>query len=86
MAVPAIVAVPSALVVIESPAGRPVADHLYGGTPQVAATEAWYGVPTMPCGSEDVVMFNAGGLIVSWYDLLAVVLAESFTVTLTLWF
>ena len=47
-----------------SPAGRPVADQVYGLVPPFAANVAEYAEPTMPPDSEVVVM-DSGGVIVS---------------------
>ena len=41
-----------------NPAGRPVADQVYGVVPPVAATLALYAVPTTPPGSGDVVVIE----------------------------
>ncbi len=65
------------------PAGRPVADHVYGVVPPVAATVALYAVPTTPPGN-DVVVMDGGAMIV--IERLAVAvrcvgLVESVTVT-----
>ena len=56
-------------------------DHEYGGDPPEAASACEYAVPTVPAGSDDVVMLKAGGLIVS--DSAAVVETDALSVTLT---
>ncbi len=43
---------------IVRPAGRPVADHVYGVVPPLALTVALYAPPTTPPGSDVVVMFG----------------------------
>ena len=50
-----------------NPAGSdPLAtDHVYGGDPPEAASACEYAVPTVPAGSDEVVIVKAGGLIVS---------------------
>ena len=40
------------------PAGNPVADHVYGVVPPVAATVALYAVPATPPGSGEVVVID----------------------------
>src|SRR5260370_30080733 len=49
------------------PAGSdPLAtDHVYGGVPPEAASACEYATPTVPAGSNDVVITSAGGLIVT---------------------
>ena len=66
-----------------NPAGSdPLAtDHEYGGDPPEAPSPCEYATPTVPAGSDDVVIPNAGGLIVS--DSAAVVVAEALSVTRT---
>ena len=70
-----------------NPAGSDPTDtvHEYGGDPPEAASACEYAVPTVPAGSDDVVILSAGGLIVS--DSAAVVvtpiaLSVTFTVKL----
>jgi hypothetical protein len=67
------------------PAGRPVADHVYGAFPPDPASVAAYAVLTAPPGSEVVVMASTGA-ITSARVLVAVVCAglESLTVMETL--
>lgn len=43
------------------PFGNPVAEKVYGAMPPVAASKAVYAAPTMPEGSEVVVMVSVGG-------------------------
>ena len=67
------------------PEGRPVADHVYGVVPPVAATVALYATPATPEGNDAVVMVG-GATTVS--DRLAVAvrcvgLVESVTVMAT---
>ena len=84
---PAVVGVPE-IVLPErlSPAGRdPLAtDHVYGGVPPVTLIACEYPVPAVPAGNEDVVMFNAGALIVSNSGALADDDALSVTLTVML--
>ena len=85
---PAVVGVPVIAPLAASmlrPAGRPVADQVYGVVPPVAATVALYAAPTTPPGS-DVVVMDGGAMMV--IDRLAVAvkcvgLVESVTVTAT---
>ena len=69
-----------------SPAGSdPLAtDHVYGGVPPVTLIACEYPVPAVPAGNEDVVMFNAGALIVSNSGALADDDALSVTLTVML--
>ena len=39
-------------------------DHVYGGDPPAALSACEYATPTVPAGSDDVVILKAGGLIV----------------------
>jgi hypothetical protein len=85
---PAVVGVPVIAPValeIDSPAGRPVAEKVYGVTPPVAVTGVLYAKPTTALGSDVVVMLNPGLIVI---DRFAVAVfcgtAESFTVTVTL--
>ena len=50
-----------------NPAGRlpPVTVHVYGEVPPLTASEALYAVPTVPAGSDVVVMLSADATIVS---------------------
>jgi hypothetical protein len=50
-----------------SPPGRlpEVTDHVYGGVPPEAARACEYGVPTVPAGSDDVVIPKAGAVMAS---------------------
>jgi hypothetical protein len=66
-----------------SPAGNdPLAsDHEYDGVPPDAPKVCEYPAPTVPAGSDEVVIPNPGGLIVS--DIAAVVETEAPSVTLT---
>jgi hypothetical protein len=47
-----------------SPAGKPVIDQLYGGTPPVALGDAPYGALASPDGNEVVSTASGGGAIV----------------------
>ena len=62
------------------PAGTPVADQVYGGTPPVAARMAAYDTPMLPFGSDAVVMLSDGAVTVTEKVLLAVEFALSLTV------
>ena len=66
-----------------SPAGSdPLAtDQVYGGVPPVALSACEYPTPTVPAGNEEVLMLNAGALIVT--DSAALAAAEALSVTLT---
>ena len=66
-----------------NPAGSVPTDtvHEYGGDPPEAASACEYAVPTVPAGSDAVVILNAGGLIVS--DSAAVVETDALSVTFT---
>jgi hypothetical protein len=60
--VPAALGVPTicpVFALIERPAGRLLADHVYGEFPPFAFIGALYGVFTIPDGSDDVVMVRA---------------------------
>ncbi len=47
---------------MERPPGKPLADHVYGETPPVAASVVEYAVPTVPAGREVVeIVSGAGG-------------------------
>src|SRR4029077_1777283 len=46
---------------IVRPLGSPLADHVYGETPPVAANVAEYAVPTVPAGSEVVEIASGAG-------------------------
>ena len=61
--VPEAVGVPLILpaLLIVRPLGSPLADHVYGETPPVAANVAEYPVPTVPAGSEVVEMDSGAG-------------------------
>ena len=56
-------------------------DHEYGGAPPLTLSTCEYIVPTTPAGSDEVVMLNAGGLIVS--DNAAVAETDALSVTFT---
>jgi hypothetical protein len=56
-------------------------DHVYGGDPPPAPNACEYAVPTTPAGSDDVVIFKPGGLMVS--DSAAVVETDALSVTCT---
>jgi hypothetical protein len=47
-----------------SPAGKPVIDQVYGGTPPVALGDAVYGAPASPDGNEVVSTASGAGAIV----------------------
>ena len=66
-----------------SPPGKApeLRDHAYGGDPPAAASAWEYGVPTIPAGSDDVVILRVGGLIVN--DSAAVVETDALSVTFT---
>src|SRR6266496_1475484 len=66
-----------------SPPGRApeLRDHAYGGEPPAAASTCEYAVPTIPAGRDDVVMLNAGGLIVN--ERAAVAETDALSVTFT---
>ena len=78
--VPLIVPVPASML---RPAGNPVADHVYGETPPVAATGALYVCPVMPLASVVVVMLSLGIIVIVnvLVAVKAVGLVESVTVT-----
>ena len=60
---PAAVGVPvmaPVLELMERLAGSPVADHVYGVAPPVAATLAEYGLPATPTGRGDAVVIETG--------------------------
>ena len=61
--VPAVVGVPLMVPVLltETPLGKPVADHVYGETPPVAARFAEYVAPTVPAGRVVVEMVSGAG-------------------------
>jgi hypothetical protein len=81
--VPAAVGVPviPPLLLIDNPAGNPVAVHVYGDTPPMAPTEAVYAVPTVPDGREVVVIFNAGALTTRVNEAVAVSAGVELSVT-----
>ena len=56
-----------------SPAGKPVIDQVYGGTPPVALGDAVYGAPASPDGNEVVRTASGGGAIVIEKGCVAVV-------------
>jgi hypothetical protein len=56
-------------------------DHVYGAEPPVAPSACEYAFPTIPAGSDDVVILNVGGLIVS--DSAAVAETDALSVTRT---
>jgi hypothetical protein len=85
LAVPGAVGVPES---VPSPAtvnvpGRPVADHVSGGTPPVAANLKDTAVPTMAVGIDAVVITSDGAAMVTVNVLVAVAPLESVTVALT---
>ena len=47
------------------PDGNPVIDQVNGATPPVATSDAVYGVPATPSGSDAVVMVSAAGTILT---------------------
>jgi len=51
-------------VLIESPAGKPVAVKVNGATPPLARTCALYAVPTVPLGSMDVVIVTPNTTVI----------------------
>jgi hypothetical protein len=61
--VPAVVGAPLIMPVLlmESPAGRLPADHVYGEVPPVAANVAEYAVPTVPVGRVPVEITSGAG-------------------------
>src|SRR5262245_35651786 len=83
--VPACVGVPARVFAeAAKPAGAPLIDQLSGGTPPVAVIVTEYAIPTVPVGSEAVVICNAGGAMITVKLPEAVPAAESLTVTVTL--
>jgi len=56
-----------ALLIVRPP-GSPLADHVYGETPPVAANVAEYAVPTVPAGSEVVEIASGAGVGVGAED------------------
>jgi len=81
--VPAAVGVPEIVFPARlSPAGSdPLAtDQVYGGVPPDAFSVCEYPTPTVPAGNDEVLMFNAGALIVS--DSPALADPEALSVTL----
>jgi hypothetical protein len=66
-----------------SPPGREpeLSDHAYGGDPPAATSTCEYVAPTVPEGSDAVVMLKVGGLIVN--DSAAVVETDELSVTFT---
>jgi hypothetical protein len=84
-AVPAAVGVPEivppALRFIPAGSDPLATDQVYGGAPPLAASACEYAVPTVPTGSDDVVIPKPGGLIVN--DSAAVAVAEGLSVTFT---
>lgn len=85
--IPAAVGVPE-IVLPErlSPAGSdPLAtDQVYGGVPPVAFSVCEYPTPTVPAGNDEVLMLNAGALIVNDSPTLADPEAPSVTLTVKL--
>jgi hypothetical protein len=82
--VPAAVGVPEIVLPARvNPAGSdPLAtDQVYGGVPPDAFSVCEYPTPTVPAGNDEVLMFNAGALIVS--DSPALADPEALSVTLT---
>jgi len=84
--VPAVVGVPlitPVLLFIVNPAGKPVADHIYGVVPPVAATVALYRTFATPAGREMLVIASLGLIVM---ERLAIALCwgvpASFTVML----
>ena len=71
------------LALIDNPAGRPVADHVYDVTPPEATTVVLYATPLVPDGSgEAVVMVNCELMVIARFaDAVCCGLPESFTVT-----
>ena len=61
--VPAAVGMPLIVpaLLIERPLGKPLADHVYGETPPVAASVAEYAVPTVPAGRVVVEIASGAG-------------------------
>src|SRR5260370_23244853 len=57
--------VPVVVRVIALGSAPELTDHVYGGDPPEAASACEYTTPTVPAGSDDVVITNAGGLIVT---------------------
>ncbi len=87
-AVPAAVGVPVICPVdafIVSPAGKPAADHEYGGTPPVAAAVALYATLITPDGNAEVVMDNGTRTVIEkvFEAVCGVGEPESVTVTVT---
>ena len=81
---PAVVGVPDIVPPARlNPDGKdPLAtDHEYGGVPPDATSACEYAVPTVPAGSDDVVIPKAAGLIVS--DSPVVVDTDALSVTFT---
>jgi len=85
--VPAAVGVPEIVPVeelIDRPAGRPVADHVYGVVPPLAVGVAGvYAVPTCPLGSADGHATVSGGAIVKLYVFVDDAVIASVTVPVT---
>ena len=69
-----------------NPDGRVPTDtvHVYGGVPPAAASACEYAIPAVPAGSDAVVIFKAGGLIVSDNAFVVLPLALSVTFTVKL--
>jgi hypothetical protein len=83
--VPAAVGVPlitPVVALIDSPAGNPVADQLYGVVPPLAVTGPVYALFTVPFGRTEVVMFRPGPVMAMARFAVALNcgLDESFTV------
>ena len=72
------------LLLIDNPAGKPVAVQVYVGMPPRAPTEAVYAAPTVPDGSEVVVIFRAGALTTRGNDVVAVSAGVELSVTVSL--
>lgn len=66
-----------------NPAGSPVADHVYGVVPPVAATVALYAAPALPPGNDAVVMVGGAMIVIARLAVAVrcVGLVESVTVT-----
>jgi hypothetical protein len=71
---------------IANPAGNPVAVQVYGVVPPVAATGALYETPTMPPGSDEVLIARATPIVIEkgFETIWCVGVVASVTVTVTL--